>query len=124
MQCVIAAVSIGVHPTRVSVNPMGVDLVEKFVPNQKQGHVIDVIYVGRLVEKKGVQFLLHAFAKVVNQYPRARLKIVGHGPLQPSLEALRDELGLGRSVEFKGAVENDRVPDELRGARVAVFPSN
>jgi len=60
------------------------------------------IGVGRLVEKKGHEYTIRAFKKVVNIYPAARLLLVGDGILSSSLKALSKELGLQNNIEFTG----------------------
>lgn len=72
-----------------------------------------VLSVGRLVEKKGFPDLLRTLAAVQASGRRFRCDIYGDGPLRPDLEALRDDLGLGGCVTFRGA--------RAHGDLVAVF---
>lgn len=67
-----------------------------------------VLSVGRLAPPKAVDDLLKAFS-VVQQRSRARLLIVGDGPLRSDLERLRDDLELRHSVRFTGFLENPYV---------------
>ena len=80
-----------------------------------------VLFVGRLVEKKGVATLLHAFAHVRASLPDATLAILGDGPLRASLAALAHELAV--PVEFLGQRDSDAVRGELERARVFCLPS-
>ena len=107
----------------IRVASMGVDLQETFVPQAPLEERRDMIFVGRLVDKKGVDVLLQAFARVVASYPGLRLCIVGHGPLRESLESLVAQLGIGEAVEFAGAVPNMQVPGLLNQHAIAVVPS-
>lgn len=69
------------------------------------------LYVGNLVEHKGVRRLVRSFAQWV-KYTRddaASLTIVGAGPLHDDLVALAAELGVADRVEFTGAVEPDQI---------------
>jgi len=110
--------------TRTQVLSMGVDLRTRFVPAdgvERNGR--ELIFVGRLVEKKGVTYLLRAFAAARLTLPDLRLKIVGDGPLRSALETEANELGLGDAVTFIGAVTQDRLPALYSGAVVSVVPS-
>ncbi|MFJ4065352.1 glycosyltransferase [Pseudomonas sp. NPDC089996] len=67
---------------------------------QTTGQVLGA--VGRLVESKGFEMLIEAFAKAVVHRPDMQLAIVGDGPLRTSLQARIDELGLADSVHLSG----------------------
>ncbi|WP_060510732.1 glycosyltransferase [Pseudomonas sp. NBRC 111124] len=58
--------------------------------------------VGRLVESKGFEMLIEAFAKAMEHQPGMQLAMVGDGPLRTSLQARIDELGLTDSVHLCG----------------------
>lgn len=104
--------------------PNGVD-IEHFtpayvdVPFVKRAHV--VVCVARLAFQKGIDVLLHAWHLVQEQFPQARLIIVGTGPLRSQLEDLAQELGLTESVEFAG-VQHD-MPMQFKRAEVSILPS-
>jgi glycosyltransferase involved in cell wall biosynthesis len=63
-----------------------------------------VIGMGRLVEQKGFDLLLAAFALVAERHPNWLLKILGDGPLMDQLRAQTKNLGLDGRVEFTGAL--------------------
>jgi glycosyltransferase involved in cell wall biosynthesis len=64
--------------------------------------------VVRLVEGKGLDDLLRAFAVVVRREPAAELVLVGDGPLRATLEALVAELAIGERVHFVGRQDDPR----------------
>jgi glycosyltransferase involved in cell wall biosynthesis len=80
------------------------------------------LFVGRLVDWKGVDYLLKAFARVA-PVADARLTIVGDGAERSKLEALSRSLGLHERVAFKGFVDQERIAGLLRTARALVLPS-
>ncbi|HYI61173.1 MAG TPA: glycosyltransferase [Acidimicrobiales bacterium] len=100
--------------------PMGVDVVriaaEVGLRAPEPGRVL---FVGRLVEKKGVDVLLRALALV----PEAGAVVVGDGPARPTLEALAAELGLGGRARFLGQQPRAAVMAELARAAVVALPS-
>ena len=80
-----------------------------------------VVTVGRLVEQKGLDVLLAAWAKVVAALPGWRLALVGDGPLASELKALAAGLNIEDSVDWIGHVA-DPFP-WLRGAEFFVLTS-
>jgi len=112
----------GIPANRISVHYIGVDL-SNFRPS---GLPIElrpprILFVGRLVEKKGVEYLIHAFKMVKSQLPAAELVIVGDGRLRPKLEQLSRQLQLG--VTFLGGLSSQQIREEMQKTRVLCSPS-
>jgi glycosyltransferase involved in cell wall biosynthesis len=100
--------------------PMGVDVPRiQAEVGPRRPEPGRVLFVGRLVQKKGVDVLLRAAATV----PSAVLAIVGDGPDRPGLEALAGELGLAERVTFLGQRSRVEVMAELARAAVVAIPS-
>jgi colanic acid/amylovoran biosynthesis glycosyltransferase len=79
--------------------------------------------VGRLVEKKGFEYLVEAVAELERKGdPIERLVIAGDGPLRDDLIARADELGVGGRLELPGALEPDEVLDMLHEFDVFALP--
>lgn len=81
----------GFPPDKIVVNYNAVD-TETFRPDPAVPREPIVLFVGRLVEKKGVEYLIRAMARVQAEIPDAELVIIGRGPLRPRLEELAMEL--------------------------------
>jgi glycosyltransferase involved in cell wall biosynthesis len=114
----------GIDPERVQVAPMGVDLCSTFTPAEVEDQEgVTLLFVGRLVAKKGVATLIDALPEILKRHPDTRLRIVGDGPERARLEAQVRTKGLGEAVEFSGAVANRRLPEVFRASTVVVFPS-
>jgi glycosyltransferase involved in cell wall biosynthesis len=109
--------------TTVSVIPMGTDLSGRFVPTEHGRESQTVLFVGRLVEKKGVRHLLDAVARLHSCGRSLRLLIAGHGPELAALQAQAQRLGIGADIEFLGAVDHARLAELLQRATMAVVPS-
>jgi colanic acid/amylovoran biosynthesis glycosyltransferase len=108
-----------VGPTRTPV-PMGVDVARiRSEVGDRRPEPGRVLFVGRLVEKKGVDVLLRATARL----PNALVVIAGGGPLKSELKHLADQLGVLRRAEFLGPVPRSEVMRQLARASVMALPS-
>ena len=73
--------------------------------------------------KKGLATCLRAFAIFVQENPHAELFIAGKGPLQPTLEALVAELGIGASVHFTGFLSQSDLLALYHRCHIFMHPS-
>jgi glycosyltransferase involved in cell wall biosynthesis len=84
--------------------------------------ICKVVFVGRIAEEKRVDLLLEHWASVQRQCPgEAELEIWGSGPLQTTLQRRCAELGLSKSVIWRGHVEGVR--SRLPTMDIFVMPS-
>lgn len=108
--------------SHVSVLPMGVDTRTRFVPPVAPTPRNGLLFVGRLADKKGVDVLLEAMAKLKDM-PDLSLHIIGSGPEEAALKQQATALGLGRIVDFVGPIPNRDLPLWYQRSAVLVFPS-
>jgi colanic acid/amylovoran biosynthesis glycosyltransferase len=101
-------VDLGANPDSIHVIPSGVD-TSFFTPSPLPDGPPEVLFVGRFVEKKGLDVLLEAWPAVRRAVPNARLRLLGFGPL----EGLARSGGEGIVVED---AQPDRRADQLRAA--------
>lgn len=113
-------ISLGADSSRTKVLPMGVQIPP--FDSTSAMHRRGVIFVGRLVEVKGVSDLLEAWAslphELTDQHP---LVVIGDGPLRRDLESRAAELGV--EVDFRGAQPQEAVFAALSNAAVFCGPS-
>lgn len=115
--------ALGAEDAKISVLPMGVDLSERFTLNpavSRSSH--EILFVGRLVEKKGLRYLIDAMPMVLEQVPNAFLTIVGFGPEEAALKQQIQRLGLEAKVCFLGAVPQAGLPALYQRAALFVAP--
>ena len=87
----------GVKKEKIHVIYNGVDL-KRFSSSKSKAN--EIIYVGRLVEGKGVQIILHALSQLKEDY---HFSIVGDGPYRDELEQLSEKLGIQSNITFYGS---------------------
>lgn len=115
--------ALGAPPERIRVMPMGVDLNGRFAPDADAARDGDeVLFVGRLVEKKGLPYLLDALPAIRRAWPNARLTVVGFGPDEYRLRKHAQRLGLSDAVNFAGPVRQAELAAFYRRASVFVAP--
>ncbi|EEX95059.1 lipopolysaccharides biosynthesis glycosyltransferase [Vibrio orientalis CIP 102891 = ATCC 33934] len=114
--CMLEVVkSISPNLPSIYVTPFGVD-TDLFYPHPKsevtEEQKVRVGTVKLLHNKYGIDTLIRSFALVHDQYRKAdmELVIIGNGPEEASLKALVTELGISHLVEFKGYIDNSKVP--------------
>ncbi len=114
---------LGLRPQRLEVLPMGVDMRDRFTPNDTTARCTDeILFVGRLVPKKGLSYLLDAMPAVLAQRPDAALTIAGFGPEQKVLQAQVARLDIEASVRFLGAFTQADLPALYRRAALLAAP--
>lgn len=107
----------------IEVQPMGVDLSGRFHPDTSvRPEPGRLLFVGRLVEKKGLRHLIDALPEIRSRQGEVRLTIAGFGPEEANLRAQVEGLGLSAFVDFLGAVPQQALPDLYRRASVFVAP--
>jgi glycosyltransferase involved in cell wall biosynthesis len=100
----------------------GVDLALWQAGPEPEGALPRFVYLGRLVDWKALDLLLHAFAAGTSQAP-AMLEVIGDGPMRASWTELTARLGLAERVSFTGWLPQAEAALRLRGARALVLPS-
>ena len=114
-------IALGCPPDKIVVHYTGIDL-EQFQPDGAIERQPMVLFVGRLVEKKGCSVLLKAMAQVQAVYPAAQLAIVGEGTERSYLQAQARSLGLAR-CQFSGIQTPAQVRAWMNRAWLLCAPS-
>jgi glycosyltransferase involved in cell wall biosynthesis len=84
---------------------------------------IVVLYLGRLIRKKGVENIISSFHKLISNNPRYRVKllIAGGGPERRNLEKICNQLGISSSVLFVGPVPEKQKKCIYKLANIFVY---
>ena len=84
---------------------------------------INFLYVGRLIERKGVKYLMTAFKQLCDKFDHCRLYIVGSGPEEEFLKNFCLKYGIEEKVEFKGLVMHSEILPFYEQSHVFIMPS-
>ena len=115
--------NLGINQEKMQVISMGVDLKHLFTPDEAvRRNDNELLFVGRLVEGKGLEILLEALPMVLNKKPEVRLTVVGGGPMEGELRELSERLNVSKNVDFLGMIEHSLLPSLYRRATLAIFP--
>ncbi len=114
----------------IEVIPMGINTdlfsAEKYTPEIKTRFGINnkfLLFAGRLVEKKGLEYLLLAMPEVLRQFPDTKLLVVGDGPEKNSLKTLAKKLNIEKNIIFAGSIEHKKLPEYFAAADIFIGPS-
>lgn len=82
-----------------------------------------ISWSGRIIEQKGLEYLIKAMPLVVKRMPTTKLLIIGTGTDVKKLRKLAAKLKVGNSVIFYGSIAYNELNNVLRGCDVFAFPS-
>ncbi len=126
------AIALGASPDRVEVVPYGVDpgrfRPDPFVRARRRAslgiatHTPLLFTAGRLVRKKGFEYLIDALAKIPQEM-NVQAAIAGAGDLEPELRQRVEAAHIGYRVRFLGNLSQDEVAAWLATADLVAIPS-
>jgi colanic acid/amylovoran biosynthesis glycosyltransferase len=117
--------ALGCAPEKLRINRTGIPLdqfafQERLPPTDGPWRFVQAC---RLIEKKGLDDALHAFARFAQDKPGATFTIAGEGPLLGELESLRDQLGLANQVTFAGFLKGSELCELYQKSHLFLHPS-
>lgn len=89
------------------------------LPERRPGEPLDLLFIGRLVERKGVRVLIEALSRGGSD----RLTVVGEGPERQRLEETVRDLGLDDRVRFTGSIPSEALRRTLAKSDALVLPA-
>ena len=113
------------HWPKTEVVRLGVD-TDVFTPGPGpvDSRTVNLLCVGSLAASKGHAILIAAMDRLIKEgRTEVHLRLVGDGPLRPSLEKMIAERNLTRHVTLEGACDQNRVLELYRQASLFVLPS-
>src|SRR6202162_3583706 len=120
-----ALVALGCSPDKLRVQRAGIplDLFRYFGRQRPTDGAWRLLQACRLIEKKGLELTLLAFAAFLKRHPNASLTIAGDGPLRSSLEKLAREFQLDDRIQFTGFVAQSTLLTLYQSSHLFLHPS-
>jgi colanic acid/amylovoran biosynthesis glycosyltransferase len=118
-------IELGCPEEKIRIHHLGID-VDKFTytgKNRSLDGTLQVVTVGRLVEKKGVEFAIEAISTLIKENLDVRFTIVGDGPLRSDMEKTIASLGAGNHIRILGWKDQNEIVDLLSGSDIFLAPS-
>jgi colanic acid/amylovoran biosynthesis glycosyltransferase len=121
-QSMIAA---GCNPNKIRIQRTGIPGSDfEYRPrNFPQEGRFQFLQACRLIEKKGIEVTIEAYAKFLEQWPNSRLVIAGDGPLRKTLEQFAQQLGIGDRVAFTGFLSKEELLKTYNQSHLFIHPS-
>lgn len=102
--------------------PNGIDLKKfKFYEGKREKFLIST--TSTLIPRNGIDILIEAMPKVLEEFPSTRLQIAGEGPMEKELKRRVRELKIAKNVKFLGTLEHSKIPDFVKKSHLFVRPS-
>jgi len=118
-------VRLGCPERKIRIQRTGIPLQE--VPFQPRTWPVNgawqLVQAGRLIEKKGVETSLRAFAEFGRRCPAAQFTIAGEGPLLSQLQETARELGVAERVSFTGFISQPELRELFYRSHIFLHPS-
>jgi glycosyltransferase involved in cell wall biosynthesis len=91
-----------------------------FYPDNTEKN-IDILFIGRLIPRKGITTLIHALKRIENRFNQCVL--AGSGPMEGEAKALIKGLNLENKIHCLGAVEKSKVIELMSKSKIFVHPA-
>ncbi|MEB3180020.1 MAG: glycosyltransferase [Nostocaceae cyanobacterium] len=119
------AIALGCEPEKILVHGSGIDcgnfaFQPRHLPSDGK---VRIATTGRLVEKKGIEYVIKAVAQVAQIYPNLEYNIIGDGELKSHFEKLIAELNVGHIVKLLGWKQQREIIEILDQCQIFVAPS-
>ncbi len=109
-----------VKPEKISIIPNGVDLSLFDITNEKNPKKI--VFVGAMYYHRGLDILLEAIPSVIKEIPDAKFVLLGSGAEMNKLKKIVSDNNLENSVEFKGWIKREEIPENISDASIGIGP--
>jgi colanic acid/amylovoran biosynthesis glycosyltransferase len=118
-------IELGCSPTKIVTLPVGmrINLFDYRERHLGDRGIVKLLTVGRMVEKKGLEYSIKAVARVAQRFSNIEYNIVGDGALRGRLEKLIMELGVGNKVNLLGWKTQEELVELFQEAHIFILSS-
>lgn len=110
----------GVKSEKISIIPNGVNLSLFDITTVKNPKKI--VFAGAMYYHRGLDILLEAIPIVIKRIPDAKFILLGSGAEMNKLKKIVSKNKLENSVEFKGWIKRDKIPENIADASIGIGP--
>ena len=110
----------GVLPEKIAIIPNGVDL--SLFNSSSQKNPKKVVFVGAMYHHRGLDVFLEAIPKIIKKIPDAKFILLGSGNELEKLKDIVSAKKLENSVEFKGWIRREKIPENISDAAIGIGP--
>jgi glycosyltransferase involved in cell wall biosynthesis len=115
------------HSSKIEIIPMGVDInlfkKKKVQKPKKYTKNKILLFVGRLSDQKGLQYLVDSMVDLVRYDKHIKLLVIGEGPYEKMLRQRTDSRGVSDNIEFLGSIPTNNVVEYHNFADIFILPS-
>lgn len=123
--------NLAIGSEKVRIIPLGIDQKRfKGIDKQMARHRLNlperskiVLFVGALLEVKGLSYLFEAIPQVATRHKEALFVLIGQGPLEAELKAKAKNLNLEDRVKIEGSKSHEEIPLWVSAADILILPS-
>ncbi len=118
-------VELGCPENKIKIIHIGVD-TKSFKYRERRmgdGEKTIMLFCGRLIEKKGLEYALRALALVKDKYRNVEFRVIGDGRLKDHIIRLIQDLGLDHMVKLLGYIPYVKTKGEMDNAHILIQPS-
>jgi len=105
---------------KISIVPNGVDLSMFNITKKKNSK--KVVFAGAMYYHRGLDILLKTIPLVIEKIPDAKFVLLGSGTEMDKLKEIVSKNKLDNSVEFKGWIEREKIPENIADASIGIGP--
>ena len=113
---------LGINPNKIAIIHNGTD-IKLFTPFKKERSTNQILWIGRYVLGKGVEYLIDAFHILVKENPNLKLLMIGRGALKKNIEQRMRNLNLSKNIIMKDFIPDSELPKIYRNSDVFVLSS-
>ena len=108
-----------INEEKISIVPNGVDLSFFKTTNKDPNKIV---FSGVMYHHRGLDVLLDAAPKIVEQVPETKFVLLGDGPEMKKLKEIVKQNNLDSNIEFKGWIDRKDIPEHLSNASIGIGP--
>jgi colanic acid/amylovoran biosynthesis glycosyltransferase len=120
------AIELGCEESKIIVHGSGIDC-EKFNFKPRSINLCDrqirIVTIGRLIEKKGIEYSIRAAIKILKDYPNIEYNIIGEGYLKSDFQQLINEFGVKDKIHLLGWKNQQEIIEILDKSHIFIAPS-